>query len=386
MKTQLTYIKSLDEIEFDITEEDLKKAQAIYRNNPNVYIKTVGNDKAITLEEYNKTVKIVSDIANRIKSYNLSPIEQFMYAYDVVRDRLYIEESPEEDATISRDLTSVLLGDKIVCVGYARLLNAILRQCNQSISLFYIKKANDSGHAYNIAYIKDEKYDIEGIYYFDATADRKTQEKSKTFLEKYAYFALTDEELKDKYSYDIASLFNIDIEKYIDILKYNDLETMSFDKKPGYETMVIITNLIGIHSLLTNKEIKKGYTLGEINEYLSSTTSEKTIQELKRYQSLINRTIPLETFISALYNVRKIEFYESPDKYNFSVEQMTNTVWNSDNDNRNYTNILDYFDPPETQKVILSAAINGNIEQKISQIHLTKVLQKVVQQKTKEKS
>lgn len=37
---------------------------------------------------------------------------------------------------------------------------------------------------------------------------------------------------------------------------------------------------------------------------------------------------------------------------------MINTVWNSNNDNRNYTNILDYFDPPETQKVILSAAIN----------------------------
>lgn len=41
---------------------------------------------------------------------------------------------------------------------------------------------------------------------------------------------------------------------------------------------------------------------------------------------------------------------------------MINTVWNSNNDNRNYTNILDYFDPPETQKVILSAAINKNME------------------------
>lgn len=383
MKTQFTYAKTPLEIEFDITEEDLKKAQDIYQNNPNAHIKTVGNDKTITLEDYEKTVKIVSDIANRIKSYNLSPLEQFMYAYDVVRDRLYLEESPEEDATVSRDLTSILLGDKIVCVGYARLLNAILRQCNQNISPFYIKKTNDSGHAYNIAYIKDEKYDIEGIYYFDATADRKTKEGSKDFLEKYAYFALTDEELKDKYSYDIASLFNIDVEKYINILKYNDLETMHFDKKPGYETMIIITNLIGIHSLLNNKEIKKGYTLESFNEYLSSTTSEKTIEELKRYQSLINKTIPLETFISALYNVRKIEFYENPEKYNFSIEQMTNTVWNSDNDNRNYTNVLDYFDPPETQKVILSTAINKNMEQEISQIHLTKVLQRVSQQRKK---
>lgn len=234
--------------------------------------------------------------------------------------------------------------------------------------------------------LKDEKYDIEGIYYFDATADRKTKKGSKDFLEKYAYFALTDEELKDKYSYDIASLFNIDVEKYINILKYNDLETMHFDKKPGYETMIIITNLIGIYSLLNNKEIKKGYTLESFNEYLSSTTSEKTMEKLKRYQSLINRSIPLETFISALYNVRKIEFYENPDKYNFSIEQMTNTIWNSDNDNRMYTNVLDYFDLPETQKVILSTAINKNMEKEISQIRLTKVLQRVSQQRKKQKS
>lgn len=65
---------------------------------------------------------------------------------------------------------------------------------------------------------------------------------------------------------------------------------------------------------------------------------------------------------------------------------MINTVWNSDSDNRNYTNILDYFDPLETQKVILSAAINKNMEQEISQIHLTKVLQRVSQQRTNHKT
>lgn len=65
---------------------------------------------------------------------------------------------------------------------------------------------------------------------------------------------------------------------------------------------------------------------------------------------------------------------------------MINTVWNSNNDNRNYTNILDYFDPLETQKVILSAAINKNMEQEISQIHLTKVLQRVSQQRTNHKT
>ncbi|MCI6107503.1 MAG: hypothetical protein SOU84_06465 [Candidatus Faecimonas sp.] len=65
---------------------------------------------------------------------------------------------------------------------------------------------------------------------------------------------------------------------------------------------------------------------------------------------------------------------------------MINTVWNSNNDNRNYTNILDYFDPPEAQKVILSAAINKNMEQEISQIHLTKVLQLVSQQRTNHKT
>ena len=371
------------EEEFDITEKDLKRAQNIYENNPNVYIKTKGNDEKISLEDYQKTVKLISKIANRIKTYNLSPLEQLINANDVVRNRLYKKENEEESYTISRDLTAVLLGEKIVCVGYAKKLNAISKLCGQTISLFYIAKTEKIGHAYNIAYIQDKKYNLDGIYYFDATADRKIQENEGGFLNRYKYFCLTDKEVEEKYKYINASLYDVNIEKYINMLEHQELSEIKLNRGfVGEETRRILTNLINIHNLLLNTmDLKLIYSIEELQKYLSSTTSKATIEELQKYQTLINKTLPLDTFINALYNVRKIEYYEAPEKYEFSIDQMKNTVWNSDNDTRNYTNILDYFDSEETQNIILSAAIKDNMEKKIAQVKLTKVLQKVVAKK-----
>ena len=49
-----------------------------------------------------------------------------MYVYDLIRERVYTAENPEEEYFVSRDITSVLLGDKIVCVGFSNLFAAII--------------------------------------------------------------------------------------------------------------------------------------------------------------------------------------------------------------------------------------------------------------------
>ena len=63
-----------------------------------------------------------------IKKLHLSPLETVLYVYDLVRERKYQEEGANECHTKSRDLTSVLLGDKIVCAGFVNLFNTILEK------------------------------------------------------------------------------------------------------------------------------------------------------------------------------------------------------------------------------------------------------------------
>ena len=47
-----------------------------------------------------------------------------MYAYDMVRDKIYAEVDENDDKMISRNLSTALLGDKIVCLGYANVFKA----------------------------------------------------------------------------------------------------------------------------------------------------------------------------------------------------------------------------------------------------------------------
>ena len=87
----------------------------------NIYFNVVGNDKLISFEEYKATVKVIDDIVKDIEKFNFSPLEKIMYVYDIVRDKVYAEVDENEDKNISRNLSSVLLGNKIVCVGYAKI-------------------------------------------------------------------------------------------------------------------------------------------------------------------------------------------------------------------------------------------------------------------------
>ena len=136
------------------------------------------NQKTIEFSEFstiwsfnevkNANNKIDSTI-NNIKKSNLSPLEQFIQAYRVVSSKKYTE-SPA-NLFESRSLYGVLNSDKIVCVGYANWLTAIVNglqdqnlHCENHSSII----GGSEGHCSNMVYIKDEKYHIDGLYYVDA--------------------------------------------------------------------------------------------------------------------------------------------------------------------------------------------------------------------------
>lgn len=127
-----------------------------------------------TLQEVINANNKIDITAEKIKNANLSPLEQFISAFKTVSSRVYTEEGLYDSSFLSRSIYGVLNTDKIVCVGYANWLEAIIEKLG-SENLICVKHSTEvtdrngtGGHSSNVVYIKDEKYGIEGLYYADA--------------------------------------------------------------------------------------------------------------------------------------------------------------------------------------------------------------------------
>ena len=163
-----------------------------------LYIKLNGNIEPVSLDDAKKTIDIINNVAKEVETLNLSPMEQVMYVYDIAKNRVYNEEKDGEKKSKSRDLSEILFGENIVCVGYVAYFNAILKKLGfdpHSISFGDVNNA-EIGHRRSGVYIKDPKYYIDGFYYFDPTFDsRKIDDDDEKAINRYRFFALTKSQL-----------------------------------------------------------------------------------------------------------------------------------------------------------------------------------------------
>ena len=137
------------------------------------------------------TLKEMIDVYNELLSLaktaidnNYSPAESIFYIYNIAKKRIYNEENQEEKYCKSRSITDILNGDKIVCTGYSNLVAAIANILHIPVEISYWDDITDktAGHAANIVYLNDPKYNICGIYAIDATWDsRKNEERLLPF-------------------------------------------------------------------------------------------------------------------------------------------------------------------------------------------------------------
>ena len=70
------------------TVEELEKK---YKGYKNVYVNVAENEDPVSLENYRKTVEVLNKVVAKIKSYDLSPLEQVIYAYDYARDKIRVK-------------------------------------------------------------------------------------------------------------------------------------------------------------------------------------------------------------------------------------------------------------------------------------------------------
>ena len=185
----------------------------------------------ISIKQYIEYEKLLYSFIEPAKK--MSPFEKYVYAYDIVKhfkkyalpkkDNKNLENlsnSKYEDITSSsRDLYQILFNDYIVCVGFSNFLSDLLTKLNidnigvpievditakkamKQLNIskeewqkkkpeekhkliteqqVYIPKDSFIGHKRLLINIKDEKYDIDGIYVSDPTWDNDIEKSLYT--------------------------------------------------------------------------------------------------------------------------------------------------------------------------------------------------------------
>lgn len=378
LQTKTLHITEL----FSTTREDLNRITSALKNYTNVLLTVDGNQEEITLQQYKNTVEEMEKFLSKIKKYELSPLEQMMYAYDLVRDRVYTEENQEESYSASRDLTATLLGDKIVCVGYANIFEKILQNLGIQTTMCTMVSKNQTGHRRNAVYVKDTKYHVEGVFFCDPTWDSRKDKNDNSYLDSYKFFCKNIEEMRihesSKYTNVTFSEYDKDFtKKFKNIVKENGIESVS---RESTRTINAISNLIDQKQL-----IEPTFLYKDVLPFDFDVLSES----LDRYEKLFfNSHLSTETLVKIMIQVRKIEYYENPEKYPLTVESFGNVVRN---------NILFYCNQ-RTLTLLFSedcAEINENmlqddfeklksqidLEKNIERVKLTKVLNEITKRK-----
>lgn len=103
-----------------------------------------------------------------IQAENLSPLEQLIYAYDLIKSYEYNASESENDLN-SRQIHLILKSGKIVCKGYSVFIEQLLNELG--IETITISTQGKEPHARNVVKLKDEKYGIDGLFAIDATWD-----------------------------------------------------------------------------------------------------------------------------------------------------------------------------------------------------------------------
>lgn len=299
-----------DEFDLNTSIEKLEYLNDLYKDLNNIYIKGKYNVEYVTIKEYIKTIKAINSIVNKIKSYNLSPLEQILYVYDFVRQKEYKAENINESVFLSRDLSKVLFNDKIVCTGYSILFNAILEKLNINSNSYYYKNINKKHkkHENNVVQIEDDKYNIHGLYYFDLTGDRCLG--NEDYLNSYLFFAKTKENFDDffKGTHRDNSLkgYNLHRLRLLKIIKH-------LSSKDEF-SLYLINSFLNIYD----------------EEEFFQLNKEERINLLYDSYKILNKPINHKKLIDALYNVRRIKFYEKGKKIDFTKQDLLEIAYNSE--------------------------------------------------------
>lgn len=269
------------------------------------------------IEQEAKLEKLVKNIKNS----NLSPLEKYLAVYDIVKKFKQYKEN-EENLNQSRKLYELLDNKYIVCLGFAKLLEDLLRRIgikavNSVVEV--ILNGNElenynAGHARVLVYLNDPKYNIKGYFVADPTWDNKMNENYYNYslmtphdreLDKLITYSKDDlygsdsfEELQKRFqksefvlTHFMDNLKYFDKEFYENLLKKHGLEEKKFYLKLTEQQKNDLINDLSIFTYIkenTEKEISGVTLIDAAMEVYKFQNPDYTLEE---YQQVKNDLI-----------------------------------------------------------------------------------------------
>lgn len=295
----------------------LNHIELLNKNNiKDVQITIESNKSPITMEVFSSIINYIDKIIDDINKDEYSPLEKIAFVYDELKKRIYQEEDHDQDASESRELSKVLLGDKIVCAGYVAVFNLIMSIIGIKSGKIYLKRDNVRIHVRSICLIDDPKYKVKGLYQFDVTGDTRLNESDEEYYNNYYYFAKT---LNETYPEDLR--FNLCYETPFFNQQFLKLLRASKQKHLSYVELVSGGYIKSVNRLLE--------LIGENTiDFFNGIDVQKLLIIYQRILRELNHIIPPSVIVDLLCKVRTIE-HKKDEKVPLNSESVTASVVNN---------------------------------------------------------
>ena len=262
--------------------------------------------------------KIIEDeenmnmVAEELKKYNFSPLEQVIAVFDIVKNfKKYNLSNEKGDAAASRSFFEYLNNNYMVCAGYSDLFVNLGHRLNAQYAYIGLnindhKRDTIIAHARNYANIVDYKYGVDGVYALETTWEQSRASSKSRFEEiknTYHGLMLTTDEGRE-YSYPDSEI----------ILDYDGIDGI-------YDTWLTMDNAEKLRQYLidpeTNqedpwkcKEIKK--FVKQVSPELYKEISARSLSDYENceilvnyFKSKVNKKIPRDKILDAVMEVKK---------------------------------------------------------------------------------
>lgn len=222
--------------------------------------------ESCTIDEFIEMRATIDYYLDLIKSYALSPFEQTIFVYDIIKSLKYDED--KSNTNNSRYLHNIVKTGKIVCYGYTTFVVQLLTELGISANECSIYCSNsfqedyhsihpeqiDLNHSRTLVKLDDNKYNIHGLFCEDPTFDSSPKDS----INLYNYFLLSYNEYTEIFPRDtLPELF------YFYLYNIYHQETYVLDsnfivKNFSYYGMQMLTALFGLNpdSRLISKYIE----------------------------------------------------------------------------------------------------------------------------------
>ncbi len=234
-----------------------------------------------TYFDVNKTIeatKKINDWADeinnaRVNEMELSPLEKFLYVFEIATQFNYRFEDKAGNSNLSRHTIAVLNGDRMVCAGFESIFRHILNRVGiHCSSLLLNSKDGLGGHIADLVYLNDPKYNINGIFVSEPTWGR--EKKGIMAGKEFPYAIISIENAKKLYG-------------EVNGLKIDD-ETINESKSKLFESLFAEKRLKLIKTELNERKV---HFLENFNGFI---VKENVYNLVKREIKYIAKTLKLK--------------------------------------------------------------------------------------------